>query len=221
MMFRDGNGGDLVVRQRCNAERVYARRLKPVLDRALAGALLVPLAPFALVIGVAVRASLGPPVLYRQTRVGRGGEPFVMLKFRTMTPDRRISMVPFEGAERRVSFEATDDPRHTRLGDLLRRCSLDEVPQLWNIVRGEMSLVGPRPEVPPAVETYPEHAEERHLVRPGLTGLWQVTARGTQPMEQGVGVDIEYVRRVSFRLDCWILYRTLPVVLGSARRPTP
>jgi lipopolysaccharide/colanic/teichoic acid biosynthesis glycosyltransferase len=203
--------------QRCNVERVYARRLKPVLDRVLAGALLVPLAPAVIVIAAAVRTSLGAPVIYRQTRVGRDGKPFTMLKFRTMTPDRRVAAVPFEGVDRRVSFEATDDPRHTRLGDLLRRCSLDELPQLWNIVRGEMSLVGPRPEVPPAVATYPEHAEERHLVRPGLTGLWQVTARGTQPMEQGVGVDIEYVRRISFRLDCWILYRTLPVVVGSAR----
>jgi lipopolysaccharide/colanic/teichoic acid biosynthesis glycosyltransferase len=172
-----------------------------------------------LVMAAAVRATLGAPVIYRQTRVGQGGKPFTMLKFRTMTPDRRAASLPFDGPERRVSFEATDDPRHTRLGDLLRRCSLDEVPQLWNVVRGDMSLIGPRPEVPPAVATYPEHSEERHLVRPGLTGLWQVTARGTQPMELGVGVDIDYVRRISFRLDCWILFRTLPAVVRSARHP--
>jgi lipopolysaccharide/colanic/teichoic acid biosynthesis glycosyltransferase len=203
-----------------NVERVYARAVKPAVDRAAAAAMLTVMAPVVAVVAAVVRLSLGSPVIYRQVRVGRDGAHFTMLKFRTMTPDRRVRSVPYEGIERRISFEATDDPRHTPVGDMLRRLSLDELPQLWNVVRGDMSLIGPRPEVPPAVATYPEHARERHLLRPGITGLWQVTARGTQPMEQGVEIDIDYVRRVSFGLDCWILARTLPAVLHAARRPS-
>jgi lipopolysaccharide/colanic/teichoic acid biosynthesis glycosyltransferase len=170
-----------------------------------------------LVVAVAVRVSLGAPLIYRQARVGRGRKQFTMLKFRSMTPDRRVAALPYDGPERRVSYEATDDPRHTALGSLLRRWSLDELPQLWNVVRGEMSLVGPRPEVPPVVATYPELAEERHLVRPGITGLWQVTAREIKPMEACVGIDIDYVRRISFALDCRILFGTLRAVVGTAR----
>jgi lipopolysaccharide/colanic/teichoic acid biosynthesis glycosyltransferase len=207
--------------ERCNAERTYARRVKPVMDRALAALLLLVLAPAIAVVAAAVRARMGAPVLYRQTRVGRGGAPFTLLKFRTMTADRRVAAVRYDGVERRVSFEAGDDPRHTPLGDLLRRWILDELPQIWNVLRGDMSLVGPRPEVPPAVATYPEHAAERHVVRPGLTGLWQVTARGTEPMEAGVAVDIEYVRRVSFALDCRILALTPAAVIGAGRNPPP
>lgn len=205
--------------ERCNAERIYARRIKPVLDCVLGMMLLVLLLPMLLVIAAAVRMTLGRPVIYRQTRVGRDGELFTLLKFRTMTTDRRVAAVPFEGIERRVSYEATDDPRHTPLGSLLRRWSLDEFPQLWNVVRLEMSLIGPRPEVPPVVATYPELARERHLVRPGLTGLWQVTARTIKPMEAGVGIDIDYVRRISLALDCRILLGTLPAVVGAAREP--
>jgi lipopolysaccharide/colanic/teichoic acid biosynthesis glycosyltransferase len=196
---------------------VYARRVKPVLDRVVAAALLAVLAPMLLLVAVAVRISLGSPVIYRQTRVGRNGRPFTLLKFRSMTPDRRVATLPFEGAEKRLSYEATDDPRHTPLGTLIRRWSLDELPQLWNVLRGDMSLVGPRPEVPPVVATYPDLAEERHLVRPGISGLWQVTARDVKPMEAGVGIDIDYVRRISFGLDVRILLGTLPAVLGSAR----
>jgi sugar transferase/cyclophilin type peptidyl-prolyl cis-trans isomerase/CLD len=107
------------------------------------------------------------------------------------------------------------------LGSLLRRWSLDELPQLWNVVRGEMSVVGPRPEVPPVVATYPEHATERHLVRPGLTGLWKVTARDVKPMQANVGMDVDYVRRVLFWLDVRILLRTVPAIVGSARTSLP
>jgi lipopolysaccharide/colanic/teichoic acid biosynthesis glycosyltransferase len=206
--------------QRCNAERVYARLIKPVLDRMLAAALLILLAPLMFLVSAAVRLSLGAPVIYRQRRLGRLCKPFTVFKFRSMTPDRRVASVPFKGAERRVSYEATDDPRHTWLGSLLRCSSLDELPQLWNVLRGEMSMVGPRPEVPPVVATYPEHAWERHLVRPGITGLWQVTARESKPMEAFVAIDIDYVRRVSFGLDCRILLGTLGAVLASARHPS-
>jgi lipopolysaccharide/colanic/teichoic acid biosynthesis glycosyltransferase len=206
---------------RRNHERAYARYVKPVADRSVAVVLLILLSPLLLAVALAVRLSLGRPMLYRQVRVGRAGVHFTLLKFRTMTPDRRVASVAFSGADRRVSFEATNDRRHTPLGAVLRRWSLDELPQLWNVARGDMSLIGPRPEVPPAVATYPEHADERHLVRPGLTGLWQVTARGTMPMEQGVGIDIEYVRNLSPWLDILILLKTPGAVIRTARRPPP
>jgi lipopolysaccharide/colanic/teichoic acid biosynthesis glycosyltransferase len=208
-----------VSRDRGNHERVYARRVKPAADRVGGVLLLAAFSPVMGAVAVAVRTSLGSPVIYRQIRVGRGGVPFTMLKFRTMTPDRRVATLPFDGPERRVSWEATSDARHTPLGALLRRASLDELPQLWNVVRGDMSLVGPRPEVPAAVATYADRAAERHLVRPGVTGLWQVTARGTMPMELCVDIDLDYVRRVSARLDAWILLRTVPELIRSARRP--
>ena len=204
-----------------NHERLYARRVKPAADRVGGALLLAAFSPVLGAVAVAVRTSLGSPVIYRQIRVGRGGVPFTMLKFRTMTPDRRVASVPFDGPERRVSWEATGDARHTPLGALLRRASLDELPQLWNVVRGDMSLVGPRPEVPAAVATYADKAAERHLVRPGVTGLWQVTARGTMPMELCVDIDLDYVRRVSLRLDVWILLRTIPELIRSARRSAP
>ena len=205
---------------RGNHERLYARRVKPAADRVGGALLLAAFSPVMGAVAVAVRTSLGSPVIYRQIRVGRGGVQFTMLKFRTMTPDRRIASVPFDGPERRVSWEATGDARHTPLGALLRRASLDELPQLWNVVRGDMSLVGPRPEVPAAVATYADKAAERHLVRPGVTGLWQVTARGTMPMELCVDIDLDYVRRISLRLDSWILLRTIPELIRSVGRST-
>jgi lipopolysaccharide/colanic/teichoic acid biosynthesis glycosyltransferase len=204
-----------------NCEQTYARRVKPVADRLGSGVLLVVLSPLLGAVAAAVRMSLGSPIIYRQTRVGLGGERFSMLKFRTMTPDRRLADLPFVGADRRTSWEATNDARHTPLGSVLRRASLDELPQLWNVARGEMSLIGPRPEVPAAVATYADKAAERHSVRPGVTGLWQVTARGDMPMEQAVDIDLEYVRRISARLDAWILLRTIPELVRAAREPRP
>src|SRR6184192_1537252 len=125
-------------RLRRNADRAYARLVKPALDRVGAAVLLVAIAPVLGLVAAAVRVSLGSPVLYRQQRLGRGQRPFALLKFRTMSPDRRVANLPFEGRERRVSYEAIDDHRHTPLGEFLRRWSLDELPQLWNVLRGEM-----------------------------------------------------------------------------------
>jgi lipopolysaccharide/colanic/teichoic acid biosynthesis glycosyltransferase len=158
-------------------------------------------------------------VLYRQVRVGKDGELFTLVKFRSMTADRRVAQISYAGTERRLSYEATDDPRHTSLGRVLRSWSLDEIPQLWNVLRGDMSLVGPRPEVPAVVAGYSERHHERHRVRPGLTGLWQVTARTVKPMHANIGLDVEYAERVSFWLDMRILLATLPAVVRAARTP--
>jgi len=198
----------------------YARRGKPAADRVLGLLLAVLLVPVALVVAAAVRASLGRPVFYRQIRVGRTGRAFTLYKFRSMLADRRVRDLPYDGVDRRVDYEADRDPRHTPLGRLLRASGLDELPQLWNVLLGDMSLVGPRPEVPVVVARYAEWEHARHLVRPGITGLWQVSARAAKPMSAHVAIDVDYVRTVSLGLDLRILARTLPALLrpGLERR---
>ncbi len=191
----------------------YSRIGKPVFDRVVAGFLLVLLVPVLLVVGVAVGIALGWPVFYRQERVGRDGRVFRVLKFRTMRTDRRTVRRPV--IEDRRRFHKTEaDPRHTATGRRLRRWSLDELPQLWNVVCGDMSLVGPRPELVDVVARYEPWQHQRHLVRPGITGLWQVTRRGDVRMELATDTDLEYVATMSFRRDLWILLRTVPAAVS-------
>ena len=195
----------------------YLRIVKPVLDRVLAALLLLALAPVLLLVAAAVRWSLGRGIFYRQTRIGLGGAPFTVLKFRTMLPDRRAAQAPWESTDRRVSHKSSSDPRHTRVGTFLRRWSLDELPQLVNVVRGEMSLVGPRPELPHIVDRYEPWEHVRHAVRPGLTGFWQTTARSDGPMQEFTHLDIEYVRSVSFATDLRLLVATPFAALGAQK----
>jgi lipopolysaccharide/colanic/teichoic acid biosynthesis glycosyltransferase len=225
VLFPGGGGREdarrpelVVVRHRPGA---YARWGKPVLDRTLAVALAVVLAPVVTAVTLAVWLGLGAPILYRQQRVGLGGVTFRMLKFRTMAPDRRQGRsAGYVGPERRRTHKTPDDPRHTRLGRFLRRTSLDELPQLWNVVRGEMSLVGPRPELVEIVGRYEPWQHRRHLVKPGLTGLWQVTQRanGEGLMHLHTATDLQYVDNLGFRTDMRILWRTIPSVLGLGPR---
>jgi lipopolysaccharide/colanic/teichoic acid biosynthesis glycosyltransferase len=200
-------------------------RLKRVVDVVLAAWLLVLLLPVLVVIALAVKLSSPGPVLYLQPRIGRGGQPFDMLKFRTMGPDRRHHAIgPPPGlVERRRYHKTRDagrDPRVTRVGRILRRTSLDELPQLWNVLVGEMSLIGPRPEMPYLVERYQPWQHARHLVRPGITGWWQVNRSDHwlegRLMHEATELDIYYVRHQSLRLDLEILLRTFgAVVRGS------
>jgi lipopolysaccharide/colanic/teichoic acid biosynthesis glycosyltransferase len=140
-----------------------------------------------------------------------------MYKFRTMAPDRRHEAASYDEPERRKTHKHPDDPRLTPLGRFLRKWSLDELPQLWNVVRGEMSLVGPRPEMLGIVDTYDHWQHARHAVKPGLTGLWQVSARGDGPMHENTHLDLAYVRQVRFGSDCKILFMTIPALLGRQR----
>jgi lipopolysaccharide/colanic/teichoic acid biosynthesis glycosyltransferase len=196
------------------------------LELALSLLLLVLLLPLLITIAVAVRLDSPGPVLFRQRRVGRELEPFVVNKFRTMQHgvghDAHrafvLDLIAGRKPEQRENgprFKLAEDERVTRLGRLLRRSSLDELPQLWNVVRGEMSLVGPRPSIPYEVEHYPAHWSARFAVKPGLTGLWQVSGRSELTLEQMAALDVEYVRRRSLRLNLSILARTLPVVLST------
>ena len=192
----------------------YQRLVKPVLDRALAALLLLLASPVLAVVGLAVLVSLGRPVLLRQQRVGRHGRAFEVYKFRTMLPDRRQAAAGYSGSDRRRTHTHPLDPRHTPVGRLLRRYSLDELPQLLNVVRGQMSLVGPRPELVGVVASYQPWQHARHAVRPGLTGLWQVTERGNGLMHEHTEIDLRYAERVTFLGDLSILLRTVPTLLG-------
>jgi len=182
---------------------------------AAAAALLVLLVPM-LVIAVIIRIDSPGPAFFRQRRVGRHGKPFTMLKFRTMCADaeqRRATLSPREG---HVLFKMARDPRVTRVGAFLRRYSLDEIPQFINVLRGEMALVGPRPALLSEVEEYDDDPRRRLAVRPGLTGLWQVSGRSDLSWEESVRLDLDYVDNWSLRLDLAIVVRTVRAVLGHS-----
>jgi lipopolysaccharide/colanic/teichoic acid biosynthesis glycosyltransferase len=181
-------------------------RLKRAVDLAVAVPLTILLAPAMIGIAIWIRRDSDGPALYRQTRVGLCGRPFTLLKFRTMVV----------GAEKMGAGLAVsaDDDRITRAGAVLRRLSLDELPQLWNVVRGDMSLVGPRPTVPAQVARYTARQRRRLAARPGVTGLAQVRGRNAIPWSARIEIDIEYVERWSPLLDLRVLARTALVVLG-------
>jgi exopolysaccharide biosynthesis polyprenyl glycosylphosphotransferase len=192
--------------------------LKRILDRLLGVALFVVLSPLLAVIAVAIRRSSPGPVIFRQIRIGEDGKPFEMLKFRSMkvdAEDQRHELAAIDEGNG-VLFKIRDDPRVTRVGALLRRYSLDELPQLWNVVRGEMSLVGPRPPLPQEVIGYSDDATRRLRVKPGMTGLWQVSGRSDLSWEESLRLDLRYVDNWSLALDATILWRTLRAVLSRS-----
>ncbi len=193
---------------------LYVGVVKPAFDRPVAIVLLLVLTPLMLILMAAIRLTSGPGVTFRQVRIGHRGRPFTIHKFRTMSDDRRQRRLQYDGEERRLYHKHRNDPRMTRLGKFLRASSLDELPQLWNVLRGDMSMVGPRPELPDIVAAYEPWQHQRHRVKPGITGLWQVTKRGDGHMHQHVTVDLCYVSHVGLLTDLGILLRTLPAVLG-------
>jgi exopolysaccharide biosynthesis polyprenyl glycosylphosphotransferase len=180
-------------------------RVKRGFDLVLSAILLMVLSPLMLLVALWVRLDSPGPVLIHQRRVGAGGMPFFMHKFRTMywRPEGPEAAVP----------KQPDDPRVTRAGRFLRRTSLDELPQLWNVLRGEMSLVGPRPELPAIVDLYEPWQRKRFLVPPGMTGWWQVNGRAERSMHLNTEIDLYYVQNYSILLDLQILLRTLGAVI--------
>lgn len=187
---------------------VYTQRIKPIVDMIGALVLLVVASPLILISMAMVAISLGSPVVYKQERVGLGGRRFQLYKLRTMIPDRRTERGGYVGPERRQTHKSHDDPRVPPVGQLLRAVRFDELPQLWNVVKGDMSLVGPRPELPEIVAGYDEWQHQRHEVKPGVTGLWQVSHQNGKPMHECTEIDLEYVASVSFKTDLSILLRT-------------
>jgi len=172
-------------------------------------------APFLALIGLAIRLDSPGPIIFRQTRVGAGGKTFECYKFRSMherAEEELEQLRELNEADGHI-FKIRDDPRKTRTGRFLRRTSLDELPQLWNVLRGEMSLVGPRPPLPAEVTRYMEWHKRRLEVRPGMTGLWQVRGRSLLSFDEGVLLDIYYIENWSLWLDFKILLRTIPKTL--------
>lgn len=206
-------------------ENAAPRRGKRAFDLVVSVLLLTVLLPLLVVVEVIVRLTTPGPALFRQTRLGQDGRPFVLYKFRTMydgcpdEPHRRyvrqlLTAGPAHtGGSGLYKLEA--DPRVTRVGRVLRRTSIDELPQLLNVIQGDMSLVGPRPALPWEAEIFGDGHWQRFLVQPGITGLWQVSGRNRLTMRQALDLDVEYVRRQSFALDLAILLRTVPVVLST------
>lgn len=202
----------------------YVRGLKPLFDRVVALVLMVVLLPFLLAGMLAVRITLGAGVFFVQQRVGLDGRIFSTYKLRTMAHDRRSTSDAdlqafrdglWDGFDRRVTHKSASDPRMNRVGRLLRTFSIDEIPQLFNVVKGDMSLVGPRPEIPGVVERhYQPWMHRRHVVKPGLTGLWQVSERGNGMMHEHVDVDLDYVDSISPWLDLKILLITPYAVIA-------
>jgi exopolysaccharide biosynthesis WecB/TagA/CpsF family protein len=199
---------------RGHAER-YAKASKRTLDLAIALTALVLLGPLFAAICLFITLEDRGPIFFKQTRIGRNGKPFRMWKFRSMCIDaeaRRAALLT-QSERDGVCFKMKRDPRITQVGSWLRRMSLDELPQVLNVVRGEMSIVGPRPALPQEVLTYNDRARERLHGLPGLTCTWQVSGRANIPFEQQVELDIDYVRRPSVGRDLWLILRTVPAVL--------
>jgi len=209
-----------------NRSRVPRRVTKRAFDIVGAGLGLLVISPLLVVAYVAVRVSSPGPALFRQTRLGHDGKPFDVLKFRTMYAgsDDAIhreyvrQLLAGVAQPHNGLYKLGGDQRITRVGTILRRLSIDELPQLVNVLRGEMSLVGPRPALPWEGRMFPAWAAPRYWVRPGLTGLWQVSGRNQLTMLEGLQLDVEYVARQSLLLDLTILLRTVPTVLSAGGR---
>jgi len=192
--------------------------IKAVFDRLAAGLALLALSPLFVVIAAAIRLDDRGPVFFTQIRVGRDGQTFRLFKFRTMVVDaeqRKLELEKLnEGAG--VLFKMRKDPRVTKVGAILRRWSLDELPQLLNVLHGDMSLVGPRPALPKEVANYGDHMRRRLVVRPGLSGLWQVSGRSGLSWEEAMRLDLRYVDNWSIVLDMQILWKTFSAVIHGS-----
>jgi lipopolysaccharide/colanic/teichoic acid biosynthesis glycosyltransferase len=214
-----------------DGESRYSAAACRALDVAVSAVLLLLLVPVFLILAAAILLDSRGRVLYRQRRVGRNQEPFVVNKFRTMHSGAGhethrefvIGLIAREQGEAQAQadgdesnfFKMANDTRVTRVGRFLRKSSLDELPQLWNVLRGDMSLVGPRPPIPYEVEHYPPHWFDRFAVKPGMTGLWQVSGRSELGLEEMVALDVQYARSRSLWLNLKILARTVPAVFAG------
>ncbi len=189
--------------------------VKSAFDRAVALAVIIALLPAFAALAFAIKLGDGGPVLFRQVRVGKDGKPFTLYKFRTMVVDaeqRLVELLRLNESDGAL-FKIRKDPRVTRVGEWLRRRSLDELPQLMNVLIGDMSLVGPRPALPSEADVYSYHVRRRLAVKPGITGLWQVSGRSDLPWDEAVRLDIRYVENWSFVLDLQILWKTWSAVM--------
>ena len=193
--------------------------VKRIFDIIIAAILLVLLIPVFVGVAIAIRLEDPGPILFKQTRVGRWGELFTMWKFRSMFTDaeeRKKELMEQNEMEGGVLFKMKDDPRITKVGRIIRKTSIDELPQLWNVLKGDMSLVGPRPPVPAEVDQYSLSDRRRLEVIPGITCIWQISGRSDIPFDQQVELDAQYIESQSFWTDIKILLKTVPALLFGA-----
>jgi exopolysaccharide biosynthesis polyprenyl glycosylphosphotransferase len=190
---------------------------KRMLDITVSTLMILIMSPLMIATALAVKLTSAGPVFFVQTRVGLNGQTFGMIKFRSMYRDaeaRRAELLA-QSDRSGVCFKQKNDPRITPVGRFIRRYSIDELPQLFNVLKGEMSLVGPRPALPAEVAAYPAHALGRLKAVPGITGVWQVSGRADVSFDQMVEMDIAYARSVSLRRDLAVLFLTIPAVLSG------
>ena len=192
----------------------YPRLIKPVLDRAIGLVLLIVFSPVIAGSALAVLVTMGRPVFYSQQRIGLNGRAFRLYKIRTMIPDRRLGTDVYSGAERRFVHKSVNDPRVTLVGKALRATRFDELPQFLNVVKGEMSMVGPRPELPEIVRRYEPWQHDRHMVKPGVTGPWQISNQNGDLMYEHTEIDLDYLEQISFMHDLRILAKTPMAMVG-------
>lgn len=195
---------------------ILYERCKRFIDCLASGLGLLVLSPFFALLAIAIKLESPGPVLFSQTRLGLGGAPFRCWKFRSMFIDaeqRKQELLADNEMAGGTTFKMKRDPRITRVGRFIRKASIDELPQLWNVFVGDMSLVGPRPPVPQEVANYTAYDRQRLMVTPGITCIWQVSGRSDIPFEEQVGLDIQYIVGRSLLMDVVLLLRTIPAVL--------
>ncbi len=208
-------GGLPLISLRTPALTGYQRLTKRAFDVIVATLIIIMIMPLLVAIAIAIKLDSPGPVLFKQQRVGENGRLFTMFKFRSMVIDaeaRQASVIQ-RTQDGEIIHKRADDPRITRIGRLIRTTSLDELPQLFNVVKGDMSLVGPRPEMPWLVERYESWQRQRFAVPQGMTGWWQINGRASKPMHLNTGDDLYYIQNYSFWFDIQILWKTIPAVV--------
>lgn len=201
-----------------NHQKIESRRsyhfIKRLLDITLSVSGLIILSPLMLIIAYKITNEDGGPIFYQQIRVGKNGRHFKMYKFRSMVPnaDQLLEKLKSKNDVDGAMFKMKHDPRITKIGHFIRKHSLDELPQLVNVLKGDMGLVGPRPPLPNEVEQYTDYDKQRLYVKPGCTGLWQATERNNVGFNEMVKLDLKYIQNASLSLDFWIVLKTIYVI---------
>nr|WP_259763029.1 sugar transferase [Pediococcus pentosaceus] len=204
----------ILIDEQAQNQRYVYRLFKRMLDIIASVIGLIMLSPVFLIVSLAIKAEDRGPIFYSQVRLGKGQRPFKMYKFRSMIvdADKKLEKLLKQNEVEGAMFKMKEDPRITKVGRFIRKHSLDELPQLINVLRGDMSLVGPRPPLEREVSDYSEYDKQRLIVKPGCTGFWQVTARNDVDFEGMVNLDLEYIERSSILFDIGILFRTVAIV---------
>lgn len=210
------NEGKILLNRKKIDSRIFYHLIKRIFDIMMAFFGLVILSPLMIVIALAIKHEDGGPVIYKQIRVGKNGRHFKMYKFRSMivNADQLLEELKDQNEIDGAMFKIKNDPRITKVGHFLRKHSLDELPQLFNVIEGNMSLVGPRPAIPYEVKQYSNYDKQRLYVMPGCTGLWQATERNNVGFDEMVNLDLAYIQKSNLMFDLWIIWRTLIIMVN-------